>query len=87
MRQLLIALVKAYRMLLSPWLGNSCRFEPTSSRYAIDALELHGAGVGAYLAAGRILRCHPWCDGGPDPVPPSARLFGRLISPSENHPT
>lgn len=87
MRHLLIAIVKAYRLLLSPWLGNSCRFEPTCSRYAIQALETHGAGVGSYLAAGRILRCHPWCDGGHDPVPVSPRLFGRLISPSEKHPT
>ncbi len=87
MRQLLIAIVKAYRLLLSPWLGNGCRFEPTCSRYAIEALEKHGAGMGSYLAAGRILRCHPWCDGGLDPVPASPRLFGRLISPSEKHPT
>ena len=87
MQRLLIGIVQAYRLLLSPWLGNSCRFEPTCSRYAIEALQLHGAAMGTYLAAGRILRCHPWCAGGHDPVPSSPRLFGRLISPSENHPT
>jgi uncharacterized protein len=65
----LIRLVKAYRLLLSPWLGSSCRFEPTCSRYAIEALEVHGAAKGSYLTAGRLLRCHPWCAGGFDPVP------------------
>jgi putative membrane protein insertion efficiency factor len=65
----LIHLVKAYRLLLSPWLGSSCRFEPTCSRYAIEALEVHGAAKGSYLTAGRLLRCHPWCAGGFDPVP------------------
>ena len=69
LRQVLIAVVKGYRLLLSPSLGSSCRFEPTCSRYALDALEQHGAGVGSYLAARRILRCHPWCEGGVDAVP------------------
>jgi len=65
--------VRAYRYFLSPWLGSACRFEPTCSCYALGALELHGAAVGAYLATRRVLRCHPWCDGGYDPVPPGAR--------------
>jgi len=68
-RRLLIALVRAYRLLLSPWLGNACRFEPTCSVYALQALEHHGALGGSYLAARRILRCNPWCAGGCDPVP------------------
>jgi uncharacterized protein len=67
-QNILIRLVKAYRLLLSPWLGSSCRFEPTCSRYAIEALEVHGAAKGSYLTAGRLLRCHPWCAGGLDPV-------------------
>jgi uncharacterized protein len=71
-RRLLAAPVRAYRFLLSPWLGSACRFEPTCSRYALDALEQHGAAAGAYLTTRRVLRCHPWCDGGFDPVPPSA---------------
>lgn len=75
----LIVLVKAYRLLLSPWLGSACRFEPTCSAYALTALERHGAGAGAYLATRRLLRCHPWCDGGCDPVPDQApALFSRL---------
>jgi putative membrane protein insertion efficiency factor len=68
-RRLLMALVRAYRLLLSPWLGNACRFEPTCSGYTLEALERHGAAAGAYLGACRIARCHPWCRGGLDPVP------------------
>ena len=68
-RRGLIGLVRSYRLLLSPWLGTQCRFEPTCSRYALTALETHGAAAGSYLAARRLLRCHPWCDGGLDPVP------------------
>ncbi|MEO8526833.1 MAG: membrane protein insertion efficiency factor YidD [Caldimonas sp.] len=68
-RRVLIALVRGYRLLLSPWLGNACRFEPTCSVYAIAALDRHGAAAGTVLAIGRIARCHPWCPGGHDPVP------------------
>lgn len=70
-RRALIGLVKAYRLLLSPWLGQSCRFEPTCSVYAIEALERHGAAKGSYLTLHRIARCQPWCQGGHDPVPPT----------------
>src|SRR5881394_1450133 len=79
----LMALVRGYRLLLSPWLGNACRFEPTCSRYALAALEKHGALAGSYLTVHRILRCQPLCAGGHDPVPDNPpRLFSRLISPS-----
>ena len=73
-------MVKGYRFLLKPWLGNACRFEPTCSAYTLAALERHGAGAGAYLGVARLLRCHPWCDGGLDPVPdrPPA-LFTRIL--------
>jgi putative membrane protein insertion efficiency factor len=78
-RHLLIGLVKAYRLLLKPWLGQSCRFEPTCSQFALHALERHGALVGSVLTTGRLLRCHPWCDGGCDEVPQQAPgLFRRL---------
>jgi len=78
-RESLMGLVRAYRLLLSPWLGSSCRFEPTCSRYALDALQRHGAIAGSALAAGRVLRCHPWCAGGFDEVPAVApALFRRL---------
>jgi uncharacterized protein len=70
----LMALVRAYRLLLSPWLGTACRFEPTCSVYALAALEQHGAAQGSYLALRRLARCHPWCAGGHDPVP-DAPLF------------
>lgn len=65
----LMTLVQAYRFMLKPWLGNACRFEPSCSAYALQALQRHGAVVGSALAAGRLLRCHPWCEGGCDPVP------------------
>lgn len=76
----LIGMVKGYRLFLSPWLGSSCRFEPTCSVYAIGALQQHGALAGSYLAAARIVRCNPACQGGHDPVPESApRLFSRWL--------
>ncbi len=78
-RRVLIIGVKAYRLLLKPWLGNACRFEPTCSQYALTALERHGALAGTTLATWRILRCHPWCDGGCDEVPRHLPgVFGRL---------
>jgi putative membrane protein insertion efficiency factor len=69
MKQLLIALVKGYRLLLSPWLGSACRFTPTCSAYSLEALEKHGAVYGSYLTLKRIGRCNPFCAGGHDPVP------------------
>lgn len=79
----LMALVRGYRLLLSPWLGNACRFEPTCSRYSLAALEQHGAWAGSYLTVHRILRCSPWCEGGHDPVPENPpRLFSRLTLPA-----
>lgn len=79
----LMAAVRGYRLMLSPWLGNACRFEPTCSNYSLQALQAHGALAGSYLTVHRILRCQPWCDGGHDPVPDNPpRLFSRLISPS-----
>ena len=84
-REALIGLVRAYRLLLSPWLGSACRFEPTCSAYSLQALEKHGAAAGTYLTVARLLRCHPWCAGGHDPVPEEApRLFSRLISPTSS---
>jgi len=81
-RRALMALVRGYRLLLSPWLGSSCRFEPTCSAYALQALERHGAMAGSALTLGRIARCHPWCAGGLDPVPEHApRPFTRLLGP------
>ena len=61
--------VRFYRLVLSPWLGQSCRYQPTCSAYAIEALEKHGAVKGGWLAAKRIARCHPWGGSGVDNVP------------------
>lgn len=68
---LVAAPVRAYRLLLSPWIGNGCRFQPTCSAYAMDALERHGAAKGGYLMVHRICRCNPWGGQGYDPVPGS----------------
>jgi putative membrane protein insertion efficiency factor len=65
----LIALVRLYQVTLSPFLGGFCRFQPTCSAYAIDALRQHGALRGSWLAARRLLRCHPFGGHGYDPVP------------------
>ncbi|MCK6425453.1 MAG: membrane protein insertion efficiency factor YidD [Burkholderiaceae bacterium] len=79
-RALLILPVRGYRLLLSPWLGSSCRFEPTCSAYTLTALRRHGALRGGLLGAARIGRCHPWCAGGHDPVPPAGTgLFTALL--------
>lgn len=83
MQALLLGVVRAYRLLLSPWLGAGCRFEPTCSVYALGVLQNHGAAAGSYLVLSRLARCQPWCAGGHDPVPTEKpRLFSRLISPS-----
>lgn len=65
----LVALVKIYQYAISPMLGSRCRFEPSCSRYTVEALQRHGAFKGIWLAARRIGRCHPWHPGGYDPVP------------------
>ncbi|GAC1605660.1 MAG: membrane protein insertion efficiency factor YidD [Ramlibacter sp.] len=83
-RAALIALVRGYRLLLSPWLGTACRFTPTCSVYSLQALERHGAAGGSYLTLARIGRCHPWCGGGADPVPDHLQLprfLSHLLSP------
>jgi hypothetical protein len=65
--------VHAYRLLVSPFLGRNCRFAPTCSEYALEALERHGALRGGWFALRRISRCHPWGGEGFDPVPPKKR--------------
>lgn len=63
--------IRLYRYAISPWLAPSCRYLPTCSVYAIEAMERHGVWRGGILALRRILRCHPWGGSGADPVPPS----------------
>lgn len=69
MRAILIVLIRGYQLLLSPLLGNHCRFYPSCSQYAREAIERHGTLRGGWLAIRRVLRCHPWHPGGVDPVP------------------
>jgi putative membrane protein insertion efficiency factor len=67
--RLLIAMIRVYQRLLSPLLGNVCRFEPSCSRYAVACLEAHGAGRGTLLSVARLCKCHPFHPGGYDPPP------------------
>jgi putative membrane protein insertion efficiency factor len=79
MQTLLIALVRAYRFLLSPWVGDACRFQPTCPQYALDALAEHGALKGTWLTVRRLGRCHPFHPGGHDPVPHSLPASDKVI--------
>lgn len=88
-QKVLMGLVMAYRLLISPSLGSNCRFEPSCSAYSLHALRQHGAATGSYLTLRRLARCHPWCDGGHDPVPPpqSVSFFSRLLTPAAPIPS
>lgn len=66
---LALGLIRAYRYFLSPWIGHHCRFHPSCSSYASEAIQIHGLGKGTYLSLHRVLRCHPWHPGGIDFVP------------------
>jgi uncharacterized protein len=87
---LLIGLVKLYQWLISPLLGSRCRFYPTCSHYAIEALQQHGALRGSWLTLMRLGRCHPFHPGGFDPVPPSSapvlRVQERQPAPNSQQP-
>lgn len=67
----LVFLIRAYQQVVSPYLPPACRYTPTCSEYAVEALRKHGAGRGSWLAVRRLLRCHPWGGSGYDPVPPA----------------
>ncbi|HUF58593.1 MAG TPA: membrane protein insertion efficiency factor YidD [Actinomycetota bacterium] len=86
-RLLLLGAISLYRVTLSGWLGGQCRFSPTCSHYAADAIRTHGAARGSLLAARRVLRCNPFGRGGLDPVP-LKRSYDHAIqtvSVSERH--
>jgi uncharacterized protein len=85
MKVLVLWLLKAYRLLVSPLYGQVCRYHPSCSAYALDAVTRFGAGRGLWLAGRRLSRCHPWASGGYDPVPttfhwwPSRRESEELV--------
>lgn len=82
----LIKSIHVYRRLLSPVIGQQCRFTPTCSRYAEEAIELYGPARGSWMAARRILRCHPLCRGGHDPVPGSEDMDRVVNTLTDEHP-
>jgi putative membrane protein insertion efficiency factor len=73
MKALLQLPIRLYRWLISPLLGSNCRYQPSCSAYALEAIERHGAWRGGWMSLGRICRCHPWGGDGYDPVPGGRR--------------
>jgi putative membrane protein insertion efficiency factor len=75
MKYLFIGFVRLYQLVISPWMPQNCRYQPTCSTYSIEAFQKHGAMKGLWLTVKRISRCHPWGDEGHDPVPePETKL-------------
>ncbi|WP_134765809.1 membrane protein insertion efficiency factor YidD [Nocardioides sp. 1609] len=87
MKYVLIGLLKAYRFAISPLYGQVCRYYPTCSAYALEAVQVHGSVKGSWLAARRVARCHPWAAGGVDKVPPrvprGSRPTGSVLPPDQ----
>lgn len=84
MKTLLLLLLRAYQLGISPFLGQNCRFYPSCSTYAAEAIREHGAAKGSLLAAKRLCKCHPWHPGGLDPVPKKA-AGGRADCSCQHH--
>ncbi len=87
MKYLLIGLLKAYRAVISPLYGQVCRYHPSCSAYALEAVTTHGSVRGSWLAARRLARCHPWAAGGYDPVPAAAPAADHSRASSTAAPT
>jgi len=85
MNRLLVWILRGYQLALSPMLGQRCRFYPSCSHYAIEAITTHGATRGSWLAARRVGRCHPWHEGGFDPVPPRQDKHSSTAACGCNH--
>lgn len=81
--RILIGAVRGYQLLVSSWTPPACRFAPSCSAYAIEAVERHGALRGSWLAVRRIARCHPWGGHGYDPVPPGSEGGSGAVPPAE----
>lgn len=80
MKRVLLLLLRGYQLGISPFLGQNCRFYPSCSDYAAQAISLHGAACGSLLAARRLCKCHPWHPGGLDPVPAPAKSSGHSLN-------
>lgn len=87
MKHVLVALLKVYRLVVSPLYGQVCRYHPSCSAYALEAVTVHGSWRGLGLAARRLLRCHPWAPGGYDPVPGTVAAEEWRIEQQQSNPT
>jgi putative membrane protein insertion efficiency factor len=87
MKYLLIGLLRAYRFAISPLYGQVCRYHPSCSAYALEAVTVHGSLRGSWLAVRRVGRCHPWAAGGYDPVPPPKAVPMPGTTPLSRPPT
>ncbi|MBC3883694.1 membrane protein insertion efficiency factor YidD [Undibacterium sp. FT31W] len=85
MKTLLLLLLRFYKYAISPMLGQNCRFYPSCSEYAAEAIRLHGAARGSYLAGRRLCKCHPWHPGGVDHVPPAAEKTETIPTSGKCH--
>lgn len=84
MKYLLIGFLRLYRLLISPLYGQVCRYYPSCSAYALEAVQVHGSIKGSWLAGRRLARCHPWAPGGVDKVPPPKRGPAGSVSPESS---
>jgi putative membrane protein insertion efficiency factor len=78
-KSILIGLIRGYQILLSPRIGQVCRYYPTCSHYGLEAVKVHGAGKGSLLAAWRVMRCHPWATGGIEYIPAKGSWTNREV--------